>query len=103
MAVYVDDWRQPATVGPVTARWSHLTADTTDELHLFADRLGMRRAWFQEHPHDRLRDHYDVTDRLRQEAIALGALPVTWRQAARTRRLRRRTPALPGPNGVGSG
>ncbi len=89
VAVYVDDWRQPATVGPVTARWSHLTADTTEELHRFAADLGMRRAWFQGHPHDPLRDHYDVTDRLRDEAISLGALPVTWRQAARARRQRR--------------
>ncbi len=91
MTVYVDDWRQPATVGPVTARWSHLTADTTEELHAFAETLGMRRVWFQGHSHDRLRDHYDVTDRLREEAIARGAVAVTWRQAARARRLRRST------------
>jgi hypothetical protein len=91
MAVYVDDWRQPATVGPVTARWSHLTADTTEELHTFARLIGLRRAWFQGHAHDRLRDHYDVTDRLRDEAIAHGAVAVTWRQAARARRERRST------------
>lgn len=90
MTVYVDDWRQEATVGPVTARWSHLTADTTGELHVFAAALGMRRAWFQAHPHDPLRHHYDVTDRLRDEAIARGAVQVTWRQAARRRRERRR-------------
>ncbi len=89
MAVYVDDWRQPATVGPVTARWSHLTADTTSELHRFAAELGLRPSWFQGHRHDPLRDHYDVTDRLRDEAIARGAVAVTWRQAARARRLRR--------------
>jgi len=89
VTVYVDDWRQLATVGPVTARWSHLTADTTEELHCFAAELGMRRSWFQGHPHDPLRDHYDVTDRLRDEAVARGAVAVTWRQAARARRLRR--------------
>ncbi|HXQ60275.1 MAG TPA: DUF4031 domain-containing protein [Acidimicrobiales bacterium] len=91
MTVYVDDWRQPATVGPVTARWSHLTADTTEELHAFAAALGLRRAWFQGHPRDHLHDHYDVTDRLRQEAIHRGAVAVTWRQAARARRIRRST------------
>jgi Protein of unknown function (DUF4031) len=90
VAVYVDDWRQEATVGHLTARWSHLTADTTAELHLFAAELGMRRAWFQAHPHDPLRDHYDLTDRLRDEAIARGAVAVTWREAARARRERRR-------------
>ena len=89
MAVYVDDWRQPATVGPVTARWSHLTADTTEELHLFAAELGLRRSWFQAHSHDPLRHHYDVTDQLRDEAIDRGAVAVTWRQAARARRHRR--------------
>ena len=49
----------------------------------------MRRAWFQGHRSDRLRDHYDVTDRCATAAIALGAVAVTWRQAARARRLRR--------------
>lgn len=87
--MYVDDWRQPATVGPVTARWSHLTADTTEELHRFAAGLGLRRAWFQEHAHDPLRHHYDVTEALRHEAIDRGAVAVTWRQAARVRRQRR--------------
>jgi hypothetical protein len=89
VAVYVDDWRQAATVGPVTDRWSHLTADSTEELHRFAAGLGLRRAWFQGHAHDPLRDHYDVTDRLRREAIDRGAVAVTWRQAARARRQRR--------------
>jgi hypothetical protein len=91
VTVYVDDWRQPATVGPVTARWSHLTADTAEELHAFAETLGLRRSWFQGHSHDRLRHHYDVTDRLRHEAISRGAVAVTWRQAARDRRARRST------------
>jgi len=89
VAVYVDDWRQPATVGPVTARWSHLTADTVEELHRFAAGLGMCRSWFQAHPHDPLRHHYDVTDGLRDEAISRGAVAVTWRQAARARRRQR--------------
>ena len=43
MSVYVDDWRQPATVRGITSRWSHLTADTTDELHLFARAIGHSR------------------------------------------------------------
>ncbi len=99
MTVYVDDWRQPATVGPVTARWSHLTADTVEELHRFAADLGLRRTWFQAHPHDPLRHHYDVTDRLRVAAISRGAVAVTWRQAARARRQRRRQEES-GPGGA---
>lgn len=82
MTVYVDDYRVPATIGRTRARWSHLTADTPDELHAFAERLGLRRAWFQSKckygkcptiggvcAHF----HYDVVDAKRTEAISLGA------------------------------
>lgn len=76
MTVYIDDARIPATVGRWTARWSHLTADTKDELHEFADRLGLRRAWFQDKPNGAW--HYDVSDEVRARAILLGATQVTW-------------------------
>lgn len=90
VAVYVDDWRQPATVGPVEGRWSHLLADTEEELHAFAARLGLRRAWFQRSRRHPAFDHYDVTDDLRREAISLGAAAISWRQAGRMLRGRRR-------------
>lgn len=86
MTVYVDDWRQRACVGRITARWSHLTVgpgDDLGELHAFADRIGLRRSWFQDKPWPRA--HYDVTDSKRQQAIAAGAVPVPWREAARQR------------------
>ena len=79
MNVYVDDWRQPAQVGRLNARWSHLTADTPEELHEFAARLGLRRAWYQDHGH---RWHYDVTDSKRRQAISRGAEPIGWRDIA---------------------
>ena len=41
MTVYIDDMQRPATVGRITGVWSHLLADTDDELHAFADRLGL--------------------------------------------------------------
>jgi hypothetical protein len=97
VTVYVDDWRQLATVGPVTGRWSHLTADSDDELHRFAQQLGLRREWFQDHHRDATRHHYDVTEPTRQRAIEAGARAVTWREAARERRLRRAAQA--GPTG----
>lgn len=66
MAVYVDnaqvEWRG--------RRWCHLVADSTHELHEFAIRLGLRRAWFQRtasYP------HYDVTAEVRLRALELGA------------------------------
>ncbi|WP_122711357.1 DUF4031 domain-containing protein, partial [Pseudomonas viridiflava] len=43
MTVYVDEegirWRG--------REWCHLVADSLDELHAFAARLGLRRSWFQ--------------------------------------------------------
>lgn len=89
MTVYVDNFRAPATVGHIRGRWSHLTADTVEELHEFADRLGHRREWFQarcKHGSCPTRNgvcvhwHYDVVDRKRTEAIALGAKPIDIRE-----------------------
>jgi len=89
VTVYVDDWRQQATVGHVSGRWSHLLADTEAELHTFATRLGLRRVWFQEHHRHPARHHYDLTEPLRREAIALGAVPLPWREVGRMIRARR--------------
>ncbi len=68
-------------------RWAHLVSDHSyDELHAFADRLGIPRHVFQG-------DHYDVPAHVRTEAIALGAVPVDSRELVRRLReagLRRR-------------
>lgn len=74
MTVYVDDMRMPARVGRLQARWSHLMADTDEELHAFAARLGLKRSWHQK-PGTAI-SHYDVTDSRRQEALRLGAVPI---------------------------
>lgn len=85
MTVYVDDFRAPATVGRLRSRWSHLSADTREELHAFAASIGLRRDWFQANckletaekcPHW----HYDVTDGKRTEAIKAGAKPIDIRE-----------------------
>jgi hypothetical protein len=86
LTVYVDDIRIPARVGRITARWSHLTVgpgDEIEELHAFAARIGLRRTWFQDKPWPGA--HYDVTDSKRLQAIAAGAVPITWREAAEQR------------------
>jgi predicted HAD superfamily phosphohydrolase len=69
--------------------WAHLVSDTSyDELHAFAERLGIPRHAFQG-------DHYDVPEALRDEALTLGAVPASARQiiialkAAGLRRSRR--------------
>ncbi len=95
MTVYLDDWRQPARLGPVDDRWSHLVADTDEELHAFASKLGMRREWFQHKVSRPHQSHYDLPERSRQQALELGAVSVTWRQVGRMMR-QRRTHQSPG-------
>src|SRR5207245_237209 len=91
------DLRMPARVGAITGRWSHLSADTVEELHAFAASIGLRRDWFQTCKHNRacrpatrcVHWHYDVTDSARTRAIAAGAVPIElrqWRHIIHTRR-----------------
>jgi len=67
VAVYVDnaqvEWRGRL--------WCHLVADSIDELHEFAKKLGMRKEWFQ---HAASYPHYDITVKTRVCALELGAL-----------------------------
>lgn len=56
---------------------SHLFADTVEELHAFALRIGMRLEWFQ--AKGRL-PHYDLTPDRRARAVRMGAREVTRRQ-----------------------
>ncbi len=97
MTVYLDDWRQPARLGKVADRWSHLVADTEEELHAFAARLGMRREWFQHKQHRPHHAHYDVPERARREVLEMGAVAVSWRELGRMLRSRR----PPAGNGAG--
>lgn len=91
MSVYVDD----AAMAWRGKRWYHLTADSTDELHDFAARLGLKREWFQQSAYRREEDHYDVTDHFRDLAILLGAIPESWREGARRRRAARAAAVQP--------
>jgi uncharacterized protein DUF4031 len=96
MTVYVDNARILATVGRHISRWSHLTADTKDELHDFAARLGLRRSYFQTckatrwcPPETCPHWHYDLTASKREQALRIGAQPMDtrrWAEIIRTRR-----------------
>lgn len=81
MTVYVDSLRMPARVGRIQANWSHLTADTTEELLAFAAKLGLRPSWIQNRGHI-WKEHFDVTDTKRALAIKLGAQEITMREAS---------------------
>jgi hypothetical protein len=57
--------------------WAHLVSDHSyDELHAFAERLGIPRRAFQG-------DHYDIPSDLRDQALLLGATPVDARELVR--------------------
>lgn len=73
MTVLVD-----AAVWPFEGRkWAHLVSDTSfEELHAFAEGLGIPRRAFQG-------DHYDVPTEYRERAIDLGAQPVASRELVR--------------------
>ena len=91
--VYVDDFRIPARVGRLSARWSHLQADTEDELHAFAVKLGLKRSWYQVSRRPEA-CHYDVTDSMRDKAIALGAVAETMREGVLRRKRAREAVAV---------
>lgn len=70
MTVYVDSMR--AKFGRLIM--CHMIADTSDELHAMAERIGVARRWHQG-------DHYDIALSKRAMAVAAGAVEITWRQA----------------------
>ena len=86
MSVYVDPLfnTQPYRKS-ADKRWSwsqacHMTSDTEAELHAMADKLGLKRAWFQNHHRNPLYWHYDITANKRAQAVRLGAVEITLEQ-----------------------
>ncbi len=71
-------------------RWAHLTADSADELHAFAERLGLFRQSFQTTPGKPWKDHYDVTESTRELAVRMGAIPESCAEGVERRRKARR-------------
>lgn len=91
MTVYVDDMR--ASFGRMVM--CHMIADTDDELHAMADKIGVARRWWQRPPaHD---SHYDIALSKRALAVAAGAVEITWRQCAAMNRRRTFEGALGDP------
>lgn len=96
MTVFVDALFEAVAKGEQARRvgarnghmWCHLIADTDDELHEFAARLGMRREWFQAPP-TASHPHYDLTPPRRALAVKLGAHEVDGRTLAQIMRAHR--------------
>lgn len=77
MTVYVDD-AAIGTVGKLTHKWSHLTADTSTELDWFALSIGLRLSWIQDAGTPS--EHFDITPAKRDTALKKGAIPITARE-----------------------
>lgn len=63
--------------------WCHLVSDTSEEeLHEFAQKLGLKREWAQLRPKASAA-HYDLIPSKRQLAILLGAKEVSSKELVR--------------------
>ena len=72
MGTYVDDMRAP--FGRMIM--CHLLADSPEELHAMADRIGIARKWFQRKASS---PHYDIALSKRALALKAGAIEVVGR------------------------
>lgn len=89
MTVYVDDMK--AKFGRMVM--CHMLADTDDELHAMADRIGVQRCRWQS-PEKTSGSHYDIALSKRAQAVAAGAIEITWLQASAMNLRRRITGSL---------
>ena len=83
MTIYVDDLFSALwTKRYASTQWCHMATDNLDleKLHQFAERIGLKRSWFQTHPKV---PHYDITASKRAIAIQLGAKPVSAKELFR--------------------
>ena len=79
--VYIDKYPDNWDVGYLCRKWYYLWADDKKELNIFAKKIGLKRAWFQEH-----RDkHYFVSETKRDLALANGAIEVDRKAAGEPR------------------
>lgn len=78
MAIYVDKLFVTIPKGKAKMHgklWCHMFSDgNEEELHQLAQRIGLKKEYFQKH---RIANHYDLTPTKRQLAIALGVIEVS--------------------------
>lgn len=76
MSVYVDNMRAP--YGRMIM--CHMVADTDEELHAMAEKIGVARKWHQKA--GTVHSHYDIALSKRALAVENGAKEITMRELA---------------------
>lgn len=66
----------PISVPNKKGKWSHLVANDIETLHAFAEKIGLKRCWFQ-NKKGKKQPHYDLRESLVKTALAHGASMVT--------------------------
>ena len=74
MAVYVDSMK----VKYRNMKMCHMIADSTKELLLMVDEIGIDRKWIQHE--GSYREHFDICLSKRKQAVSFGAIEITMRE-----------------------
>lgn len=83
MTIFVDDMHKYPIGQFRRMKMSHMIADTEEELHEMAAKIGVNRKWYQG-------DHYDISMSMRAKAVALGAVEITMRELSQKAMEKRR-------------
>lgn len=70
--IYVDNATNPFPSAQGVMKTCHLLADSEEELHSMAEKLELKRSWFQPAP----MPHYDIAQSKRAVAVSLGAVQI---------------------------
>lgn len=60
----------------------HMISDTIEELHEMAQKIGLKREWFQ----PKSFPHYDLSKSKRESALSLGAIEIDRRETVKIMR-----------------
>jgi hypothetical protein len=80
MAVYVDDMYTISLGQFGRMKMSHLMADSTEELLMMVDWIGVQRRWIQKQ--GTKLEHFDISISKRKIAIDMGTIPKPMRELA---------------------